>query len=186
MIEVIAIITRINLTSVVINQFHYNDFMNKKYPYDAYRTVEENYGFFLDGRYITIRFKPEIIDELIEFSKKICLLKIENGKVISIKPFKSSSEEIIDDFEAKWGIDDDESIDIILTGKPTKIRDIVRVAFQFISKMEKEMGMVPKQEFLAEIQKEYEIDNKLAKRIMGQLLRDGRIYHCKPGYLKIT
>jgi hypothetical protein len=52
--------------------------------------------------------------------------------------------------------------------------------------MEKATGMVKDEELYERVEKEYDISNAEAARLIGQLAKDGTIYSPKPGHYKRT
>jgi len=52
--------------------------------------------------------------------------------------------------------------------------------------MEKETGMVEKRALLEKLEKDYDIRQVEAERLLGQLIRDGTIYEPREGFIKKT
>ena len=77
-------------------------------------------------------------------------------------------------------------IDIIMTGKPKSLRDKLQVVLREIIDMEKETGMVEKRALLEKLEKDYDIRQVEAERLLGQLIRDGTIYEPREGFIKKT
>ena len=74
----------------------------------------------------------------------------------------------------------------IVTGKPKSLRDKLQVVLREIIDMEKETGMVEKRALLEKLEKDYDIRQVEAERLIGQLIRDGTIYEPREGFIKKT
>jgi replicative DNA helicase Mcm len=79
-----------------------------------------------------------------------------------------------------------QDIDLIMTGKPKSVRDRLQVILGSIIEMEKDTGMVEKAALLEKLQRENEINNMEAERLIGQLVKEGTVYSPREGYLKKT
>jgi replicative DNA helicase Mcm len=77
-------------------------------------------------------------------------------------------------------------IDIIMTGKPKSVRDKLSIILGLISSIEREEGMVEKALLLERLQREYDIENVEAERLVSQMLREGTLFAPRNGYLKKT
>jgi hypothetical protein len=71
--------------------------------------------------------------------------------------------------------------------KPEKplihLRDKLQFVLDLMSELEKEHGLVAKEELLQHLQKRRILPEE-ANRLIGQLLREGTIYEAREGYLK--
>jgi replicative DNA helicase Mcm len=99
----------------------------------------------------------------------------------AIEIMKRSLEEVGIDISS-----DRVDIDIIMTGKSKSLRDKLRMVLSKMFEMEKETGMVEKSELLERLDKENEIAEHEAERLIGQLIKEGTLYSPRDGYLKKT
>lgn len=77
-------------------------------------------------------------------------------------------------------------IDIIMTGKPKSLRDRLSIILGLITTLEKETGMVDKEQLLERLQTEYDILSAEAERLIGQMLKEGTLFAPRDGFLKKT
>ncbi|PVX26717.1 MAG: Minichromosome maintenance protein MCM [Candidatus Bathyarchaeum sp.] len=77
-------------------------------------------------------------------------------------------------------------IDIIMTGKPKSLRDKLSMILGLITSLEKETGMVDKEQLLQRLQTEYDILPGDAERFIGQMLKEGTLFAPRDGFLKKT
>jgi replicative DNA helicase Mcm len=77
-------------------------------------------------------------------------------------------------------------IDLIMTGKPTSMRDRLQIVLSTLMEMEKETGIVEKVVLLSELETKHNIPRGEAERLLGQLLREGTVYEPRENYLKKT
>jgi replicative DNA helicase Mcm len=77
-------------------------------------------------------------------------------------------------------------IDIIMTGKPKSLRDKLSIILGLITRMEKETGVVDKEQLIERLQAEYEILGGEADRLIGQMLKEGTLFAPRDGFLKKT
>ena len=77
-------------------------------------------------------------------------------------------------------------IDIIMTGKPKSLRDKLSIILGLITTLEKETGMVDKEQLLERLQTEYDILPGDAERFIGQMLKEGTLFAPRDGYIKKT
>ncbi len=77
-------------------------------------------------------------------------------------------------------------IDIIMTGKPKSVRDRMQVVISTLMRMEKETGIVEKENLVSELESEQKITRTDIERMIQQLLREGTIYEPREGCLKKT
>ncbi len=75
-------------------------------------------------------------------------------------------------------------IDVIMTGKPKSVRDRMAFIIDLIVQMEKETGMVEERALYDTLSRKAEISEEEARRIVGQLIRDGVLYSPRTGYLR--
>jgi len=76
-------------------------------------------------------------------------------------------------------------IDVIMTGKPKSLRDVMQAVLTNVSELDKEVGMVEESKLIEELSKAGFKEEEVRKAI-NQLSREGLIYSPKPGYLKKT
>jgi len=75
-------------------------------------------------------------------------------------------------------------IDVIMTGKPKSMRDKMAFVIECVAEMEKETGMVEEKALYDVLSRKIEISEDEARRIVGQLTREGVLYSPKPGSLR--
>jgi len=75
-------------------------------------------------------------------------------------------------------------IDIIMTGKPKSQQDKLRVILNILVEMEKETGIVKRDDLLDKLSSEFDIQRVDAERLIGILRRDGTVFEPREGYLK--
>jgi len=76
-------------------------------------------------------------------------------------------------------------IDVIMTGIPKSLRDIMQTVISTVAEMEKETGFVEEAP-LYEALKEKGVEVERARAAVSQLLRQGVLYAPKPGQVKKT
>jgi replicative DNA helicase Mcm len=77
-------------------------------------------------------------------------------------------------------------IDVIMTGKPKSIRDKMAFVMDCIAQMEKETGVVEEKALYETLLKKIDVSEEDARRIVGQLIREGVLYSPKPGVIRRT
>jgi len=77
-------------------------------------------------------------------------------------------------------------IDVIMTGKPKSVRDKMAFIMDCIVQMEKETGVVEEKALYETLSKKIEISEEEARRIVGQLIREGVLYSPKVGTIRRT
>jgi len=77
-------------------------------------------------------------------------------------------------------------IDIIMTGKPKSQQDKLRAVLNVLVEMEKETGIVKRDDLLDKLSSEFDIQRVDAERLIGILRRDGTVFEPREGYLKKT
>ena len=75
-------------------------------------------------------------------------------------------------------------IDVIMTGKPKSVRDRMGIVLDYVAQVEKESGMVEERALYDAVSKKIEVTEDEARRIVGQLIRDGVLYSPKTGFLR--
>jgi len=75
-------------------------------------------------------------------------------------------------------------IDVIMTGKPKSVRDRMGIVLDYVAQVEKEAGMVEERALYDAVSKKIEVTEDEARRIVGQLIRDGVLYSPKTGFLR--
>ncbi|MCK4243351.1 minichromosome maintenance protein MCM [Candidatus Bathyarchaeota archaeon] len=77
-------------------------------------------------------------------------------------------------------------IDVIMTGKSKSVRDKLQIVLSTIIEMEKLTGSVKGEELFERLEKEYDLNPAEARRLVGQLAKDGTIYSPRSGEYKRT
>ncbi|HEY4822489.1 MAG TPA: minichromosome maintenance protein MCM, partial [Candidatus Bathyarchaeia archaeon] len=77
-------------------------------------------------------------------------------------------------------------IDVIMTGKPRSIRDSMQKVIEIVSELERDTGSVEEGVVVAAVAEREKIEEREARRLIGQLVKDGILYSPKPGRLKRT
>jgi MoxR-like ATPase len=77
-------------------------------------------------------------------------------------------------------------IDVIMTGKPRSVRDILQKVIEIVSELEKETGTVEESLLVQVLVEREKVDEREARRSIGQLIKEGVLYSPKPGRLKRT
>ncbi|MBT8171685.1 hypothetical protein KJN74_02285, partial [Candidatus Bathyarchaeota archaeon] len=66
------------------------------------------------------------------------------------------------------------------------LRDKLSIILGLITTLEKETGMVDKEQLLERLQTEYDILSGEAERLIGQMLKEGTLFAPRSGFLKKT
>lgn len=77
-------------------------------------------------------------------------------------------------------------IDVIMTGKPRSLRDSFQRVIETVAEMERETGTVEETALLAALVDKEKMEEREARRLIGQLIKEGILYSPKPGRLKRT
>jgi replicative DNA helicase Mcm len=77
-------------------------------------------------------------------------------------------------------------IDVIMTGKPRSLRDSFQKVIETVAELERETGTVEETVIIAALAEKENIEEKEARRLIGQLIKEGILYSPKPGRLKRT
>lgn len=77
-------------------------------------------------------------------------------------------------------------IDVIMTGKPRSIRDSMQKVIEIVGELERDTGSVEEGVVVAAVAEREKIEEREARRLIGQLVKDGILYSPKPGRLKRT
>ncbi len=77
-------------------------------------------------------------------------------------------------------------IDVIMTGKPKSLRDKMQVVLGTFVDLEKQLGIVEDSTLYQALSRKVDITDDEARRLVGQLVREGILYSPKPGHLKRT
>ncbi len=77
-------------------------------------------------------------------------------------------------------------IDVIMTGKPKSIRDKMAFVIDCVAEMEKETGVVEEKVLYETLSKKVDISEEEARRIVGQLTREGVLYSPRTGTIRRT
>jgi replicative DNA helicase Mcm len=77
-------------------------------------------------------------------------------------------------------------IDVIMTGKPRSLRDSFQRVIETVAEMERETGTVEETLLVAALVDKEKMEEREARRLIGQLIKEGILYSPKPGRLKRT
>jgi len=77
-------------------------------------------------------------------------------------------------------------IDVIMTGKPRSLRDSFQRVIETVAEMERETGTVEETVLIAALIDKEKMEEREARRLIGQLIKEGILYSPKPGRLKRT
>lgn len=77
-------------------------------------------------------------------------------------------------------------IDVIMTGKPRSLRDSFQRVIETVAELERETGTVEESVLLAALVDKEKMEEREARRLIGQLIKEGILYSPKPGRLKRT
>jgi len=77
-------------------------------------------------------------------------------------------------------------IDVIMTGKPKSVRDKMAFIIDCVAEMEKETGVVEEKALYETLSKKIDVSEEEARRIVGQLIREGVLYSPKTGTIRRT
>ena len=77
-------------------------------------------------------------------------------------------------------------IDVIMTGKPRSLRDSFQKVIETVAELERETGTVEEPVIIAALIEKEKMEEKEARRLIGQLIKEGILYSPKPGRLKRT
>ncbi len=75
-------------------------------------------------------------------------------------------------------------IDVIMTGKPKSLRDKMQVILSTFVDLERQLGIVEEPTLFQALSRKVDITDEEARRLVGQLVREGILYSPKPGHLK--
>lgn len=85
--------------------------------------------------------------------------------------------------DVKTGVMD---IDVIMTGKPRSLRDSFQRVIETVAELERETGTVEETVLVAALVDKEKMEDREARRLIGQLIKEGILYSPKPGRLKRT
>src|SRR5207244_11369145 len=77
-------------------------------------------------------------------------------------------------------------IDVIMTRKPRSLRDSFQRVIERVAEMERETGTVEETVLIAALVDKEKMEEREARRLIGQLIKEGILYSPKPGRLKRT
>ena len=77
-------------------------------------------------------------------------------------------------------------IDVIMTGKPRSLRDSFQRVIETVAEMERETGTVEETVLIAALVDKEKMEEREARRLIGQLIKEGILYSPKPVRLKRT
>src|SRR5881296_2786763 len=77
-------------------------------------------------------------------------------------------------------------IDVIMTGKPRSLRDSFQRVIETVAELERETGTVEETVLVAALVDKEKMEEREARRLIGQLIKEGILYSPKPGRLKRT
>lgn len=175
MIKLYGYIENITTSSIRIRTFNFE--LHESLLKEASRNDMEE--MFVFPCKITLRFKKELIDSIIEHAKfGFCNeFQVENGFVQSVKLYKTAKT-IHEEREAYMTI-----IRAKDSGFPKPLRDKLQLVLRTIIDCSRETGFIHKETIINRL-KEAKIDRKTAETLIQQLLRDGTIYSPRENYLK--
>jgi len=75
-------------------------------------------------------------------------------------------------------------IDVIMTGTPKSMRDKMQSILTIITALERETGAVEEETLYKAVAKKGDVSEEEARRLVGQLVRDGTLYAPTPNHLK--
>src|SRR5437773_6433013 len=75
-------------------------------------------------------------------------------------------------------------IDVIMTGKPRSLRDSFQRVIETVGELERETGTVEETVLVAALVDEEKMEEREARRVIGQCIRAGRLSSPKPAGLK--
>ncbi len=77
-------------------------------------------------------------------------------------------------------------IDVIMTGKPRSLRDSFQRVIETVAELERDTGTVEETVLVAALVDKEKMEEREARRLIGQLIKEGILYSPKPGRLKRT
>jgi replicative DNA helicase Mcm len=77
-------------------------------------------------------------------------------------------------------------IDVIMTGKPRSLRDSFQRVIETVAELERETGTVEETVLVAALVDKEKMEEREARRLIAQLIKEGILYSPKPGRLKRT
>jgi replicative DNA helicase Mcm len=77
-------------------------------------------------------------------------------------------------------------IDVIMTGKPRSLRDSFQKVMETVTELERETGTVEETVVIAALVDKEKMEEREARRLIGQLIKEGVLYSPKPGRIKKT
>jgi len=112
----------------------------------------------------------DVVDKalLLKSDGKYGKFVVKNGFVLDIIPVETPKEEV----------------KTVRTSR--SLREKLAIVLALTVKMEEETGMVKTAKLLKKLKSEFKVSDEEAKALMGELIRDGRLYSPKKGYLKKT
>jgi replicative DNA helicase Mcm len=163
--------------------------INPKLSDEAMQRLQEFYLLMRsasESRDSPIAITPRQLESLIRLAEARAraalrdTITIEDAQAV-ILLMKTSLDQVgIDTSSGKY------DIDVIMTGKPKSLRDKLQIVLSTLIDMEKATGIVKDEELYERVEKEYDITNAEAAKLLGQLAKDGTIYSPKPGHYKRT
>jgi len=77
-------------------------------------------------------------------------------------------------------------IDVIMTGKPRSLRDSFQRVIETVAELERDTGTVEETVLVAALVDKEKMEEREARRLIAQLIKEGILYSPKPGRLKRT
>jgi len=178
MVKKYVIIKELTTTTCHLTVFHKTE-MDEKIGWNTYQTPLQNLGKYL-GSSIKLRYSETVVDDLIENIDHICEVEIENGRIINVDPLMSFNE-LEAKLEAEYeGISESSTID----GDPLRMK--IQKVVDVLSELDHESHAVEVEELFKVLKEDHDIVRNEAVKLLGVLMRDGRIYSPRPGYYKKT
>src|SRR3989442_905688 len=154
--------------------------------------VKELHEFYLKmraksgGADAAIAITPRQLEALIRFAESRARAFLR--KEVTVEDAKSAIR-IMTVSPSDVGIDvktGSMDIDVIMTGKPRSVRDILQEVIEIVSELEKETGTVEESLLVQVLVEREKVEERDARRSIGQLIKEGVLYSPKPGRLKRT
>jgi replicative DNA helicase Mcm len=169
----------------------YISFAKRIIPVLSQEAVSELRDFYLKmrskgGAEAAVAITPRQLEALVRISEARAraflrdLVTVEDAKsAIRIMTVSLSDVGV----DVKTGAMD---IDVIMTGKPRSLRDSFQRVIETVAEMERETGTVEETLLVAALIDKEKMEEREARRLIGQLIKEGILYSPKPGRLKRT
>jgi len=188
-LKIYGLITRVQgrLKTVDIRKFffekfvdlnNYNRYLDEHDYYLGGKSEKENIEKYFScclGPTLTLKFKPEIINDLIDYAGDLCEFEISEGMVISAKLI--GRDATIRRLEEKV---------LGLEEISADMRNKLKALMSLLVEMEKKTWMVRRSSLIESVSKKFNIPRHEAEKLINLLIRTGDIYEPRKGYLKKT